>query len=1289
MPVLHHGTHVKAGDVIAERFVVEALIGEGGMGTVFRALDRQSGAPVALKVLGTRELSHARLSREGRALAELDHPSIVRYVSHGTTPDGQVFVVMEWLEGQLLGNRLKSGALAHDETLDLARRLCSALAHAHARGVIHRDLAPNNVLLTKGRLDMPKILDFGLALVGADSLATSTQGAPVGTPGYMAPEQAQGDVVDARADLFSLGCVLFECVTARPAFWAEHYLAVLAKIALADAPDVRTLRPDAPPGLALLIRALLSKDVDDRPANAALVLEHLVEFGGSSPSLLSTTQNAPAIGQSERKVVSVVVAGTPTHALDRTLALAELDERAVRIDAVARDHGAYSARLGKGAFAVPLTGAGAATDQATRAVRCALAVRESEPTLPIAVATGWAVVSGELPLGDAIDRAVALLGSVSGDGITTDESTARLLPARFEVREANGAHLVLGERRAEGGRSLLGRTIPCVGRDRELKTLRALVDEAFHTPLAQAVLLTGPAGVGKSRLRVELLRDTSKRIPDTQVWLGRCDALRAGSPFAALADALRRGLSLDEAPNATPMQTLTARVRQTVAGEDAPRVRDFLAELLSLDHGQDPSPQLLAARNDAVLMGDQIRRACEDFVRRSTEQSPLVIVLEDFHWGDHATVRLVDGLLRNLPEQPLFLLALGRPEVLEKFPSLWMDRGAQQVRVTPLTRRASESLVREALGAELPQGELDELVQRAQGNAFFLEELVRAHAAGGHRELPESVLAMVQGRLEAMEPEARRVLRAASVFGRLSWLGGIAALLGGDSARDEIEAWIHTLVEREVLLSTGGSRFPGEPEFAFRHALVRDAAYTMLTPDDRKLGHRLAAQWLEAAGDTDAVAIAQHLQFGMQPALALPWWRKAAASALDAGDFDATTRYAETGIAAATRDEDRGAFEALAAEALRLKGDLVAADAAGTRALGLLPVGSTAWCAAAGERSLLLQRLGRRTDVERLGSQLLDATALQGADDALTMARLRAAIAVTRSGDENLAARLAQAAESAVAPSGPVTRAWGHALRALSALKAGRRGDYLEAANACRACHLQVGDTRSALEQSINLGSAYVELGAFERAEEMLRSALEEAERLGLSHAAAGARHNLGLALGRLGRIQEAIDEERRALAVFQAEDRRLEGGTRASLALIAMWGGAWDVARLEAQRGLEHLREVAPPLVPVALTVLARAALADGDVDDALQKIQQARAAVDEHGGVEFVEGLLRLTVVEALLAADRDADARIAACDAANRLRTEAVQLGDPLLQKAYLERIPENVRIFQLEAELSQSS
>jgi serine/threonine protein kinase len=273
---------MRTGEVVEGRFAILERAGVGGMGSVYRALDRESRSYVAIKVLHAPDaLAQARFLKEARALAGLEHPHVVKYVTHGITIDGIPYLVMEWLEGESLDRRLAQGPLKLEESLDLARRLASSLGAAHARGIVHRDVKPSNVFLVENSIDKVRLLDFGIARLADASSGLTRTGNVLGTPGYMAPEQARGDKanVDARADVFSLGCLLFECLAGQPPFNGPHAIAVITKLLSEDAPRLSKLRPDAPDALDALVARMLAKEPGARLADGAAVVAALDTLG--------------------------------------------------------------------------------------------------------------------------------------------------------------------------------------------------------------------------------------------------------------------------------------------------------------------------------------------------------------------------------------------------------------------------------------------------------------------------------------------------------------------------------------------------------------------------------------------------------------------------------------------------------------------------------------------------------------------------------------------------------------------------------------------------------------------------------------------------------------------------------------------------------------------------------------------------------------------------------------------------------------------------------------------------
>jgi len=1273
------------GSVIANRFELEAVAGTGGMGTVYRALDRSTGTRVALKLLLRESIHAARFQREAELLAKLDHPGIVRYVAHGTPGSGPAFIAMEWVAGESLRERLARGALPAAEAVSLARRVAEALEVAHRNGIVHRDIKPENLMLAEADVDRVKVLDFGVALApGAGQRMTRT-GAPMGTIGYMAPEQVRGDSdVDARSDIFALGAVLFECLTGEPAFAANHPLAVLAKLVFEPPPRLRDLAPELPAALDEIVASMLEKEREHRPGTAGEVARALGELGADAARpAVSRTERRPSLTASERHVVSAIVGMGRGNELAATLPADHFHRRSLELERLAGLHGGRVEALGTTDFVVLFSSAGSAIDTAAAAARCALALVPVLEDTPLALVTGYTVAGGRLPVSAVVERAASSLANATGAGVRIDDVTAGLLPTRFVLGGSKNVLLLEAEREAAPpARLLLGRAVPCVGRDRELSTIEALFDECVEERVARAVLLSGPPGIGKSRIRHELMGRWVRRTPPPEVWIARPNSLTAGTPFALTKSLLSSAFGLADGAPELAKKKLMARVSRHVPADPVEQVAHFLGEALGLRYASNDR-WLRAARQDAILMADQIQRAWEILLEHETRAHALVLVVEDLQWGDLPSVKLIDSALRKAAEEPLFVLALGRPEVHDAFPGLWSARQLHEIRVRDLPRRAAMEIARRALSPEVDDAKIARAVDTASGNALFLEELVRAFAEG-RDETPESVVVMVQSRIEGLEPEARRVLRAASIFGDSFWSGAAASLVQ-EIASENVLGWIEALTEREILVRRAESRFPGEVELTFRNALLADAAYAMLTESDRELGHRLAAAWLESHGERDPKLLAEHYEKGRMPRAAVPWWERAAFAALDANDFVAARAAVERGVAAGADGQSLGALWVVEADALRWTGDLAGAARALERALELLQEGSPHWHHAVAEQALVMQRLGRADDLERLARRVMARAVRSNGSDGLAYAMARTAlltlIAGRRALADQLVALIADIERSGVALEA-ATRAQLAVYRALLALYRTDIGAYLAAEIDARHCFEEAGDLRRALNESTSIGFAHAELGAFAEAQRTLEQALADADELGLVHVKAAAWHNLGLVYSALGRHDDAKHVERRALDVFRAQqDRRLEGATLAYLAMIELAAGDIAPAAATARSAVELVEQVAPPIEPLARAILARVELESGDPEAALATASLARARLDAQGSGESAETWVRLVFAEAEEAAHGFEAARASFDEAKTRLMARAACIEDPELRRSFLENVPENKRTLDL--------
>jgi serine/threonine-protein kinase len=267
------------GQTIDGKFRVRAILGEGGMGTVFEAEHVAIGRIVAMKVLHPAQASKSvavkRFHQEARAAGGIGHPNICEVYDIGTLPDGSPYLVMERLTGETLAARVTAeGGLPFDEVIDIATDVLAALAAAHERGILHRDIKPENVFLTR-RGGMPsgvKLLDFGVSKITAnvasewdDETDLTKTGMVMGTPYYMSPEQARGERnLDGRVDIYATGVLLFEALTARRPFLANNYNSLLLQILSAAPQPPIELRPSIPKPLNDVILRAMAKKRDDR-----------------------------------------------------------------------------------------------------------------------------------------------------------------------------------------------------------------------------------------------------------------------------------------------------------------------------------------------------------------------------------------------------------------------------------------------------------------------------------------------------------------------------------------------------------------------------------------------------------------------------------------------------------------------------------------------------------------------------------------------------------------------------------------------------------------------------------------------------------------------------------------------------------------------------------------------------------------------------------------------------------------------------------------------------------------
>lgn len=1256
------------GAVLQDRFEVEDIVAQGGMGAVYRGVDRTSGAPVAIKLMLPSLHGQERFEREARALTELDSPAIVRYVAHGEI-SGRHYLVMEWIEGEPLSVRLRRGPLDPDLAVKIVTQAADGLALAHARGIVHRDLKPENLMLRRGDALRVAVVDFGLTHQAGVDRTLTVDGAILGTPGFMAPEQARGDRrVDARADVFALGCILYRCVSGRRPFEGSDMMAVLAKTALSPAAPLRELCPGIPEQLTSVVERAMAKDPAERYGDAGELAAALRQLAASLfASGATTVVSAPWVGRDESESATVLAVRAPVpHDVVR---------------AEAERYGGRFVSLADGGALVLWGGSSAIDERLARSAECALSLARGAPGAAIALATGLLDRDASVaPVGEVIERVahLALCARVPRGAILLDDATFGLLSGRYTLAEDGETRCLLGRQAEPRPRNVLGRPTPFVGRAVELSTIGALLDECVEGATARVVLVTGAPGIGKSRLAYEALHAASKSHPRARVLSARAELSSDGSPFGLAAGLLRSLCGASEADDVARQRALlgAALGRLGLAPDD---LLHPLESLMGIHRGARDEPE--EPREDALMLKDRIQTAWLELFSALCSRSPCILLLEDLQWGDFASLSALDATLGRLHTHSFAVLAVARSEVDSRFPGLWSARSVTRVRLGPLRGRAAEALVREVLGADATDERIAAVLKPAEGNPFHIEELLRA-SGSGNTTIPGSVLALARARIDALDAPTRRVLQAASIFGRCFWQGGVRALMAIDTG--DLRTTIEELIRREVLERAASSRLGHEPELEFRHGLLRDAVYSMLSPHERALGHLRAGDWLEQTGLKDPVVLADHFDAGGARERAAEQLLAAAERALTGSDLRAVERYAGRALACAPARNVPRLF-LLTAEAEIGQGHPAAAADAARSAMDRLPAGSRDWCEAAVVLAEALQTVGDRAALGQLAQQLTSAASSLEDRAAYAVACARVVIDLRRSDvvqarDALLEAVSAHAA--AIDERDTRRRAFIHRHRALEAFISGDWDQELTELRESVRLFDSAGDFRWAARQRFNLGYFLTLFGLAEEGESELRRALDVVQRLGLSELEQMMQQNLGFALLRLGRRAEAEECYAKSLAALGENGaQRKQGISHLYLAQIALERGEHARAELAARQSVECFEAGAPHLVPFARAVTARALMELGQTEPALLEADAAYAHLSEKTGVAEGEFYVRWTKADLVSRSGDRAEALRIVDLAAARLRELAARIRSPELRTSFLERVPVHALVFSL--------
>ena len=523
-------------------------------------------------------------------------------------------------------------------------------------------------------------------------------------------------------------------------------------------------------------------------------------------------------------------------------------------------------------------------DDPARALRAALGMRarlaelneelrtshELEMEIRIGVNTGEAIAALDPPPGEAIVTGLAVTAAARLEQLAEPGQT---VVAERTVRAAHGfrfeelgdlslrgsdvpvrAFLLREELPRTESRGLPGLRAPLVGRERELDLLTTLYDRVVAEARPHLVTIYGDPGIGKSRLVRELLDRLGDVDPPPRVLVGRCLSYGDGIAYWPLAEILKRVADISDDTRAGEALASLDSLVDDVAGDASPLARGALAFTLGLD---DPDGEFSRLQPSAVRA--ELHRVWRTLLSALAERTPLVVVVDDIHWADPALLDLLEEVAERA-QGPLLVVCPARPSLADVRPT-WGGgrRSFSSLVLSPLTADASRELVAQLLEVDgLTDSARSRILERAEGNPFFLEEILRqlidqhwiVEQDGrwrtsddfGELELPDTVQGVLAARIDLLEANDKRTLQQASVVGRIFWRGAVAALVGDEAI---VDPGLRRLESRELVATRLGSTMAGEEELAFSHILTRDVAYESLPRRDRPAAHARVAAWIE------------------------------------------------------------------------------------------------------------------------------------------------------------------------------------------------------------------------------------------------------------------------------------------------------------------------------------------------------------------------------------------------------------------------------------------------------------
>ena len=882
------------GQTISHYKIIEKL-GEGGMGDVYKAEDLKLHRTVALKFLPVEltsdEEAKNRFIWEAQAASSLQHNNICTIHEIDETEDGQLFITMDYYDGETLKDKICKESLSIEEIINLTIQIGEGLNKAHEKGIIHRDIKPSNILITKN--NQVKIVDFGIAKQIGNTKITK-KGSTLGTIAYMSPEQIENSKVDFRTDIWSFGVLLYEMATGQLPFKHEYETALIYAIVNKTPVPLTDLNEKIPIELEHTIYKCLQKEKEYRYQTVRellIALEKVREIvcQENSPH---PEQPYAVSKEMERKHLTILSAGILSiDALNNKLLHEEIVIEANRclenFCSIAQKHRGeiYHSTT---STVVIIFGMQATLEDSTKyAVNTALEIKswfghafsdsqyKESFELRIGIESGAVIVGvnqnkGRLDysiFGSVADLADKMRDEAQSNQICISENAAHMVKNEFHFKQING-NISIGKsslpiyeitsQKQKIYRPVLGvdRKIysELVGRAKELNQLRFHLLKVINGKGA-VINIIGDAGIGKSRLITELQKNTE--IDKVICLYGNCLSNGKNRSFHPIQQIFKNWANIRDDDSDRSGLFKLKQIIDKYYPQNSKNILPFIAPVAGIsltdlheDYYQNINSEIL---NKLVI------KSLKEFLSAAAEKSAIVWIMEDMHWADLSTVEVMESLYAVADENPILFINLFRPHYQEisgrllrtiqnRYPSFYSE-----INLGLLEKSEAETMAKNLLKiTELPYKLKTFIAEKTEGNPLFIEELIHslidAEAIklenGEFKitekmqtvDIPENIHEMLMMRIDKLDDETRQLLKIASVIGKSFYQEILVEVAGS------IEDITERLLFLKQIQLISEQKQSQEKEYSFNHILVQQVIYESILTTQRKMLHLSVAK---------------------------------------------------------------------------------------------------------------------------------------------------------------------------------------------------------------------------------------------------------------------------------------------------------------------------------------------------------------------------------------------------------------------------------------------------------------